>query len=144
MRSKNHKLIVMLIFSLGLWSGKHLDTMTKRAPPESHAGIRAVNLGAVDGKSMQQTLNLDGYKLQMREIGLAPGGSIARHSHETRPGLVWMLEGSWTEGRESGESTLTAGSKTGTLVEDENTIHWFFNDTNELASAIVCDIVPDS
>lgn len=137
-------MLLALIFTTGLWTGKQLEATTKREPPTAHEGVSVASLGSVGSESMQNTLDLTGYKLQMREIGLLPGGKIAKHDHKNRPGLVWMIEGSWTEGREAGETTISAGSEQNSLIEDENTTHWFFNDSNKLARAIVCDIVPDT
>ncbi|NNE24347.1 MAG: cupin domain-containing protein, partial [Rhizobiales bacterium] len=84
---------------------------------------------------------LTGRKLQLRAITIEPGGQIAKHGHETRPGLVKVIDGEWIEGRASGEKTYTAGQSEG-IVEDENTTHWFFNRSDKPATAIVCDIVP--
>lgn len=128
----------------GLLGASFLLGASQRPAPDAHEGISAASLGVVNGTSMKNTLQLEGYKLQLREIGLAPGGKIARHDHATKPGIVWMLEGSWTEGRDSGETTYTSGGDNSFLIEDENTTHWFFNDTDKPARAIVCDIVPDS
>ena len=46
----------------------------------------------------------------------------------------------WIEGREDGERSWTAD--TPALLEDENTVNWFFNRGTEPATAIVCDIKP--
>ncbi len=137
------KSLTIFAFLGGIIVGTQTVAMTKRDAPDAHQGISAASLGVVDAESMKNTLGLEGYKLQLREIGLAPGGRIAKHSHSNRPGLVWMLEGSWTEGRENGEVMISAGTEQSYLVEDENTTHWFFNDTDKAARAIVCDIVPE-
>ena len=84
---------------------------------------------------------------QRREITIEPGGQIARHSHETRPGLVKVIGGTWggtwTEGRPGGEADYAASAPVG-ILEDRETVHWFWNRGAEPASAIVCDIVPAS
>ena len=54
---------------------------------------------------------------------------------------MWTLEGSWVEGSPNGEKEYPDTLKQA-LVEDENTDHWFFNDTNEPVKVVVCDIVP--
>ena len=84
---------------------------------------------------------LKGYKMQMREITLEPGGQIARHDHSQRPGLVWTLSGSWVEGRPTGEEEYPDTRKEA-ILEDESTDHWFWNDGDEPARILVCDIVP--
>lgn len=109
-------------------------------PPSEHKGVSVVGLGVVPEASMQAQIGLGGHILQLREITLAPGGAIARHDHKTRPGLVWTLEGSWTEGRPSGARDYPAGEMTA-IVEDEETDHWFLNNGTEPVRVVVCDIV---
>lgn len=111
--------------------------------PTEHAGLAVETLGAVPDASMAATVGLEGHRLQLRRITIAPGGQIARHSHADRPGLVHVVSGEWIEGRESGERAYAAGGGE-SLVEDEATTHWFFNRGDMPATAIVCDIVPDS
>ena len=92
---------------------------------------------------MKEQIGLTGYKLQLREIAIMPGGQIAKHSHETRPGLVKVISGTWTEGRPTGEVDYSGSEDTG-IIEDEETVHWFWNRGDTPATAIVCDIVPAS
>jgi quercetin dioxygenase-like cupin family protein len=112
------------------------------APPSKHEGITVKTLGAIPAESVKATVGLDGHILLLREITIAPGGQIAKHSHATSSGIVQMVSGEWIEGREDGEQNLTADSPA--LLEDENTVHWFYNRGAEPATAIVCDIKPAS
>lgn len=114
----------------------------QRQPPSEHQGVSVTSLGVVDQASMSAQIGLEGYKMQLREIVLQPGGQIARHDHAGRPGLVWTLSGSWIEGRPEGEKAYPAGLDQA-IVEDEATDHWFWNDGDEPARVVVCDIVPD-
>ena len=113
----------------------------QRNPPTEHKGVSVTNLGVISESSMASQLGLHGYKMQLREITLAPGGQIARHDHFKRPGLVWTLSGSWIEGRPSGEKEYPASLKQA-ILEDATTDHWFWNDSAEPARVVVCDIVP--
>ena len=113
----------------------------QRVPPTEHKGVSVVNLGALPESSLVSQIGLKGYKMQLREITLAPGGQIARHDHFKRPGLVWTLEGSWTEGRPGGDSDYPA-SRQEAILEDSATEHWFWNDGKSPARVVVCDIVP--
>jgi len=113
----------------------------QRQPPSEHKGVEVKSLGVISESSMQAQIGLQGYKMQLREITLAPGGQIARHDHYQRPGLVWTLAGSWTEGRPSGEKEFPA-SLDQAILEDATTDHWFWNDSAEPARVVVCDIVP--
>lgn len=118
-------------------------SLAQMAIPTAHKGLTVAALGVVSGKSMDAQIGLSGYKLQLREITIEPGGQIAKHSHETRPGLVKVISGTWTEGRPGGERAynMTDGEA---ILEDRGTVHWFWNRGKEPATAIVCDIVPDA
>lgn len=114
----------------------------QRQPPTEHKGVKVASLGVISEESMSAQVGLEGYKMQLREIVLAPGGQIARHSHAGRPGLVWTLSGSWVEGRPQGEKAYPDTLKEA-ILEDKDTEHWFWNDGNEPARVVVCDIVPN-
>ena len=107
----------------------------------SSAPSTFAKVGVISAESMQTQLGLAGHKLQLREITIAPGGQIAKHSHATRPGLVKVISGTWTEGRPSGEQDFT-GADPVAILEDSETVHWFWNRGAEPAAAFVCDIVP--
>jgi len=109
--------------------------------PTEHAGLSVEKLGVLPESSMKATTGLDGYFMQLRIISIAPGGQIAKHGHATRPGLVKVIEGEWVEGRPEGERTYAASDEDG-ILEDENTVHWFFNRGAETATAVVCDLTP--
>ena len=111
--------------------------------PKEHVGLSVETLGVVPASSIEATTGLEGYRLQLRAITIAPGGQIAAHSHENRPGLVKVMSGEWIEGTPEGEHSYTAGGAEG-ILEDEDTTHWFFNRGDEPATAIVCDITPEN
>jgi hypothetical protein len=50
--------------------------------------------------------------------------------------LLFMENGTWAEGRDSGETNHSAGD---TFIEDKDTVHWFYNRDEEPATALVCD-----
>ncbi len=110
-------------------------------PPSEHKGLEVKKLGVVSAESMKATVGLEGHILLLREITIEPGGQIAKHSHEEIPGLVKVIDGAWVEGQEGGEATFDAGGEAA-IVEDETTVHWFYNRGSEPATAIVCDIRP--
>ncbi len=132
------------LLGVGLFIG-HMtkDSWAQRTPPTEHKGVSVAGLGVVPEAALAATIGLNGYIMQLREITLEPGGTIKRHSHATRPGLVWTLSGTWTEGRPAGEIAYPA-TKMKAIVEDENTEHWFWNDGTEPVKVVVCDLVPPS
>lgn len=116
--------------------------LAQEAVPAEHKGLTVKTLGTMPADSVEAATGLEGRVLLLREITVAPGGQIARHSHATVPGLVQVVSGEWIEGRAGGESSWTADDPA--LLEDEKTVHWFFNRGSEPATAIVCDIKPAS
>ncbi len=107
--------------------------------PTEHKGLKVEKLGFVPEDSMAAQVGLKGHILLLRRITINPGGQIAKHSAATTPGVVYVDSGTWTEGRDSGETEYSAGD---TFVEDKDTVHWFFNRGSEPAAAYVCDIKP--
>jgi quercetin dioxygenase-like cupin family protein len=85
---------------------------------------------------------LAGRELRIREITVAPGGSIALHRHDQRPGLAYILEGQMTERRGPGFAPLVLGPG-GVALESTGVIHWWRNEGKGPARALVVDIVPE-
>ncbi len=123
---------------VGALGGHGLAQVT---PPAEHKGLEVEKLGLVSAQSMAAQVGLDSHILLLRRITINPGGQIAKHSAASTPGVVYMESGTWTEGRDSGETEYSAGD---TFIEDKDTVHWFYNRGEEPAAAIVCDIKPAS
>ncbi len=113
------------------------------APPTEHKGLSVETLGVISEKSIKAQVGLEGHILLLRAITIAPGGQIGKHSHAKVPGLVKVISGEWIEGGESGEKAFNADTPTA-IVEDKDTVNWFYNRGTEPATAIVCDIKPAS
>ena len=115
--------------------------LAQMAAPTEHKGLTVETLGVIPEDSMKATVGLEGHILLLRAITIEPGGQIAKHSHEKVPGLVKVIDGAWVEGKDSGEAIFDAGTEQA-VIEDETTVHWFYNRGDEPATAIVCDIKP--
>lgn len=134
---------IVLSGAVGLGLGMAVErSFATAAIPTEHQGLEVNSAGVISSASMTAQIGLSGYKLQLREITIAPGGQIATHDHKTRPGVVKVIKGEWTEGRPEGETVHAASDEQG-ILEDENTVHWFWNRGDDPATAMVCDIVPD-
>lgn len=130
------------LLSVGLLSGVLVSYgWATVSPPSEHKGLKVDTLGFVPEDSMSAQVGLEGRILLLRRITIEPGGQIAKHSAESTPAVVYMESGTWTEGRESGETEHSAGE---TFIEDKDTVHWFYNRGEEPAAALVCDIKPAS
>lgn len=126
-------------FALGVFSSKSIASM---AAPTEHKGLKLESLGEISEESLKMQIGLTGHKMQLRAIGIMPGGQIAKHSHAKRPGIVKVVSGSWIEGRADGEREYSGTDNKG-ILEDSGTVHWFWNRSDKLATALVCDIVPN-
>ena len=129
--------LVSIAFAAGGLIGAHVDADGHF--PTEHKGLEVEQLAVVSEASMSRQLNLDGRILLARRITIMPGGQIARHSHESVPGIVFMESGAWTEGSDEGEVVRSAGDA---FIEDADTTHWFYNHSDVPASALVFDIKP--
>ncbi len=141
-----HRTLTLTLAALGagLLAGMIIsDGQARTEPPTEHKGVSVASLGVLSETSIKRQIGLEGYVLQLREITLAPGGQIAKHSHAGRPGLAWTLSGSWIEGRPDGDREYPAGEMTA-IIEDADTVHWFFNNEAEPVKVLVCDLVPAS
>ncbi len=49
--------------------------------PTEHKGLSVSLLGVVSEESIKKQIGLSGYEIRLCEIVIAPGGTIARHSH---------------------------------------------------------------
>ena len=131
-------------FSLGAIAGLLVasgggEVFANLTGPSEHKGLKVEMLEELSAETMEATIGLPGYTMRMRAIEIAPGGQIAQHSHEDRPGIVTVIDGAWVEGQPSGENTFQV-SELGTFPEREDTIHWVYNRADAPAMALVCDI----
>lgn len=115
------------------------QVLAKMSGPSEHAGLTVDLLAELPANTLEATIGLEGHTMRMRAIEIAPGGQIAEHSHEDRPGIVTVIDGAWVEGRPAGEQTFEAAAL-GTFPESEDTVHWVYNRTDAPATALVCDI----
>ena len=86
---------------------------------------------------------LQGRELRLRELTIAPGGSITLHRHDQRPGVAYILEGQMTEWRGPGFTPRVIGPGEA-VFEATGVSHWWRNEGNSPARALVVDIVPVS
>jgi len=109
-------------------------------PAETKGIESSVVLGSISLKD--DFAALDGRMLRAREVTVLPGGTVAVHQHNLRPGVLYMLEGELTEHRndESGPLIRRRGD---TSFEKAGVIHWWVNESSEKAKALVIDIVAE-
>jgi quercetin dioxygenase-like cupin family protein len=109
------------------------------AGPKENKGIAVAPLGSV---SLEGELpGVVGKIMRAREITIEPGGVVAVHQHDGRPGLAYILEGEVYEHRndETGSVLRKAGAIS---FEKTGVTHWWENKGAQMMRAIVVDIVP--
>ncbi|MEO0998595.1 MAG: cupin domain-containing protein [Pseudomonadota bacterium] len=112
----------------------------QRAGPGETHGIRHVRaLGSVPLDRDFDALR--GHELRAREIVIEPGGQVAVHEHDARPGVAYILEGTLTEYRGPDNRPLVRGVGA-VSFEQTGVVHWWRNETAAPARALVVDIVP--
>ena len=136
--------VSLRVLSVGITIGLVVATVIPRVQaalsgPTEHKGLSVDLLAELSTDTLQATIGLEGYKMRMRSVEIAPNGQIAEHSHKDRPGIVTVVQGEWVEGQSTGENTFAARGY-GTFPENEDTVHWVYNRTAETAIALVCDI----
>lgn len=82
-----------------------------------------------------------GRDLRARVIVVQPGGVVAVHQHEQRPGVAYIIEGEITEHR-SDESEPVLRRAGDAAFEKSGISHWWQNHSDTPTTALVVDIVP--
>ncbi|MEJ2670085.1 MAG: cupin domain-containing protein [Gammaproteobacteria bacterium] len=110
--------------------------------PKESRGILSVRTMGSNSLGKDFTA-LAGRSYRVREITVAPDGVVAAHQHKQRPGVAYIVEGEIMEFRS--DETAPILRKAGDVVfEKSGMAHWWHNQSNQPAKAIVMDIVPDS
>ncbi|MBT1001406.1 cupin domain-containing protein [Paenarthrobacter sp. DKR-5] len=82
---------------------------------------------------------LAGHQLRMRMVTLEPGGVFGPlHDHKSRPGTVYIVQGTITDHRDGTATDYGPGPG---WPEDRNTLHWLENRGTVPAVEISVDIV---
>lgn len=108
--------------------------------PTENKGVESVrSLGQVDLTGEFESP--DGRILRVREIVVEPGGVVAVHQHQNRPGMAYILEGEIVEHRDDTDKPTTR-NRGAVSFEKTGVTHWWENKSNEKARALVVDVVP--
>jgi quercetin dioxygenase-like cupin family protein len=82
-----------------------------------------------------------GRMMRARELTLLPGGVVAVHQHNQRPGIAYLVEGTAVEHRSDRDAPIV--HKAGDAAfEPSGTVHWWIKESDEPAKVVVVDIVP--
>jgi quercetin dioxygenase-like cupin family protein len=110
--------------------------------PTETKGVAAVEkLGAIElGDEFPP---MTGHRFRAREITIEPGGVIAVHQHERRPGFAYILEGEIIEHRNDHPEPLLR-RRGDVAVERTGVTHWWENKSDGIVRALIVDIIPKS
>ena len=121
------------------------ERRTATANDDAPSITRKVNiesLGSVD--LSREFTELNKHILRSRRISIDPGGSVAWHEHQQRPGVAYLIEGTLIEIRDDGSGIRSIQRRAGEAIfESTGTLHGWKNDSNQSATAIVVDLIPN-
>jgi len=107
--------------------------------PTKTAGIESVKaLGVVDlGGEFE---SMKGHEMRARVFTIKPGGVVARHEHQSRPGFAYIISGHIIEHRNDQKDAILR--KPGDVAtERSGVVHYWENTFKEPVVALVVDIV---
>jgi quercetin dioxygenase-like cupin family protein len=111
------------------------------AGPSQTTGVSAIRaLGELPLATELQSPDLPRV-LRARELVIDPGGVVAVHEHQGRPGVAYLIEGELIEHRSDADAPLRrqAGDA---AFESSGLVHWWENRSERPARALVVDLVP--
>ena len=105
-------------------------------PPKGNAGVKIGDPVVLDLAPWAG--DIKGRQLRIRKFDIAPGGVIGIHSHDDRPDVSYLAQGTLTEFRQGGFAESRA---TDTLhAAGKGVTHWVENNGSIPAVLIVADI----
>ena len=116
------------------------------APPDAPSTTARVNVESLGSLDLSREFTaLQGRILRTRRITIAPGGSVAWHQHQQRPGVAYLISGTLIEIRDDGTGPRSIQRRAGDAVfESTGVLHGWKNDSNEAATAVGIDLVPQT
>jgi len=119
---------VALAFAVGVAVGQSAPTETK--------GVKVGPPTALDlGKEID---GIQGRQLRMRVVTFEPGGVIGIHTHDGRPAVAYVLQGTLTEHREGGGTYERHEGDSWT--EGKGVTHWAENNGDKAAVVVAVDV----
>ena len=120
--------------------------------PEEHRLTEPRELDQVGGAGVdtvvreQITLtewrDMGNFRLRMRHFVIAPGGTVANHSHGDRPAIIYFVEGEILEHNAyCAEPILHKAGETSAEFGDAHR-HWWSNESDSPVVLVSSDVVP--
>jgi quercetin dioxygenase-like cupin family protein len=121
--------------------------------PSDKVGVNVTKPGATEPKDVKDTVlasidlgkEIDGFQsraLRTRMLEIQPGGVVPWHSHEDRPALIYVLEGTVTE--YASNCAVPIVHKAGEVsVETKEVAHWWKNTGKTVVKLLSSDVFHD-
>jgi quercetin dioxygenase-like cupin family protein len=118
---------------------QHTATIGGLTGPTVTRGVSSIEtLGVIDlGEEFPA---MQGRQMRARVFTIEPGGVIALHAHEQRPGYALILSGSIVEHRNDRNGPVVR-NKGDIAIEKSGVAHWWENVSGEVVRALVVDVV---
>ena len=107
---------VVLAFAIGVAVGQ-------QTPPNANKGVSVSPPTAID--LTQELDGVAGRQLRLRLVTVEPGGVVGVHSHNGRPAVAYVIQGTLTEHREGSDAIERHEGESWT--EGKDTTHWAEN-----------------
>lgn len=107
--------------------------------PTETKGIESVRVLGAIGLEKDFSSLVD-KQLRARELVIKPGGVVAVHQHDSRPGVAYILEGEIVEHRNDQLEPILR-TKGAVAFEQSGVAHWWENKSNKSVRALVVDII---
>jgi len=107
---------VVLAFVIGVAVGQ-------QTPPNANKGVSVSPPTAID--LTQELDGVAGRQLRLRLVTVEPGGVVGVHSHNGRPAVAYVIQGTLTEHREGSDAIERHEGESWT--EGKDTTHWAEN-----------------
>jgi quercetin dioxygenase-like cupin family protein len=120
-----------IVLSWGLWVAN-----SQQQPPTENKGFKTLKTESIDLKP--EIEGMKDRKLRLRLLTIEPGGYIGIHSHEDRPAVVYVIQGTDTITFGDGSVKRLRAGDTGSATKD--TTHWHRNDEKEPVVFVAVDI----
>ena len=120
---------IVLAFSAGVAVGQN-------TAPTENKGVSVSQPTALD--LTNEVDSVAGRQLRMRTVTLAPGGVVALHSHNGRPAVATVVQGTLTEHRDNGE--VVERHQGDSWTEGKDVTHWAENKGDVTVIVIAVDV----
>lgn len=134
---EHHKTLFKLLLGAILSVGCSGLASAGQAAPSATEGVEILKLQSIDLAA--EIEGLQDRQLRLRMLTLQPGGHIGLHSHEDRPAVAYVVQGTTTV--TFGDGTVRRFSAGDSIAADRNTTHWHRNDEQEPAILVTADIL---